>query len=105
MKLKEAIEKAEFVKEWFSPSGNGGADVTKEFGLEITQALDALIAHAKQPAQVTDEMVEAGAIGIFKRSLFPSYQGNRNWDNCSDDAKQFYRDESKAALQAALGVK
>jgi hypothetical protein len=101
MERKKAIEILTEHQKWRKgevPNAKGGYWLPSVE--QVTQAIDTLIA----PIPITDEMVERAAIGIFNRKLFTA-QNTRNWNNCTDDAKDFYRDEAKAALTAALEIK
>lgn len=73
----------------------------------IDKALETLVSHAKQPVQVTDEMVEMVADFMWKKDYPCGDDPYFTWESIPDNDrdKNAYRIQAKAALQAALGVK
>lgn len=88
MKLEEAIN---FIKALQQDLAN------KELNTFV-EAIDALLA----ATEITDEMVERSAIAIFKRALFQKNVTRLYWEESTDDAKEWYRNNARAVLTAAL---
>ena len=66
-------------------------------------ALDILIQHAKQPVQVTDEMV--GRVTQKMYDAFEAFEHDGYWEQLKEEARFILQNELEAALQAALKVK
>lgn len=108
MKLQEAVKIVEEYQKWRTskPPYDGCGVLLPYEPSELTQALDTLIAHAKQPVQVTEEMVEAALSAPVAEGETVFWSMVFGLQNDTDELREIMaRGIVRTVLQAALGVK